>query len=71
MAMAFLYCFVCGTRVSTFDVPTGLVKRYRQGLCCRSCAGSVKGSPLPVDPMARRGEESRDDMAEELLRRQG
>ncbi len=69
--MAFLYCFVCGTRVSTFDVPTGLVKRYRQGYCCRSCAGSVEGAPLPVGPSERRSSESDEDVSQELLRGQG
>ena len=71
--MAFVYCFVCGTRVSTNDVPTGLVKRYPQGYCCRSCAGSVKGAPLPVGfkPSAYRSSESDAEVSEELLRGQG
>jgi hypothetical protein len=69
--MAFLYCFVCGIRVSTVDVPTGLVKRYRQGLCCRSCAGGVEGSPLPVGEAERRSPERPEEVSEELLRGQG
>jgi hypothetical protein len=43
--MAFGYCYVCGTRVSTDELRAGFAQRLPQGFRCKSCTQSAEGNP--------------------------
>ena len=62
--MAYGYCFVCKTRVSTSDIDSGHGRRFPQGLCCRSCVQGVEeavalANPSPSDTQVPEAESLR------------
>ena len=56
--MAFGYCFECGTRVSSADLESGLAKRFRQGLCCKSCLKEFEEALALADGTAGKVEQT-------------
>ena len=58
--MAFGYCYVCGTRVSSDDLRAGRARRLPQGFTCKSCGQSAEGNPASAprpNPASEQGQD--------------